>query len=120
MCIRDRSQSVDKYWTDEVIAEMADISQNVNAIETIEPLITTLEGILQPLSSTFPLFGLLVRAFHNKVISTWHWLSDPSSHMEAHTLVPVSYTHLRAHETPEHLVCRLLLEKKKQTKIQDQ
>eukprot|EP00658_Telonema_sp_P-2_P009853 TRINITY_DN13673_c0_g1_i3.p1 TRINITY_DN13673_c0_g1~~TRINITY_DN13673_c0_g1_i3.p1 ORF type:complete len:116 (-),score=20.09 TRINITY_DN13673_c0_g1_i3:109-456(-) len=28
-------------------------------------------------------------------------------------LLPVSYTHLRAHETPEHLVCRLLLEKKK-------
>src|SRR5678815_5284061 len=29
---------------------------------------------------------------------------------------PVSYTHLRAHETPEHLVCRLLLEKKKKNK----
>src|SRR5678815_4758539 len=28
------------------------------------------------------------------------------------TIVTVSYTHLRAHETPEHLVCRLLLEKK--------
>ena len=28
----------------------------------------------------------------------------------------VSYTHLRAHETPEHLVCRLLLEKKKKSK----
>ena len=27
----------------------------------------------------------------------------------------VSYTHLRAHETPEHLVCRLLLEKKNNT-----
>ena len=26
---------------------------------------------------------------------------------------PVSYTHLRAHATPEHLVCRLLLEKQK-------
>src|SRR5678816_3746244 len=26
-------------------------------------------------------------------------------------IIPVSYTHLRAHETPEHLVCRLLLEK---------
>ena len=25
----------------------------------------------------------------------------------------VSYTHFRAHETPEHLVCRLQLEKKK-------
>ncbi len=24
-----------------------------------------------------------------------------------------SYTHFRAHETPEHIVCRLLLEKKK-------
>eukprot|EP00658_Telonema_sp_P-2_P006910 TRINITY_DN12597_c0_g1_i2.p1 TRINITY_DN12597_c0_g1~~TRINITY_DN12597_c0_g1_i2.p1 ORF type:complete len:181 (+),score=47.85 TRINITY_DN12597_c0_g1_i2:170-712(+) len=32
-------------------------------------------------------------------------------------LGPVSYTHLRAHETPEHLVCRLLLEKKKKKKI---
>ena len=31
----------------------------------------------------------------------------------AQKLGPVSYTHLRAHETPEHLVCRLLLEKKK-------
>ena len=28
---------------------------------------------------------------------------------------PVSYTHLRAHETVLDLVCRLLLEKKKQT-----
>jgi len=26
--------------------------------------------------------------------------------------LPVSYTHLRAHETSLHLVCRLLLEKK--------
>src|SRR5678815_3025883 len=30
----------------------------------------------------------------------WHRLWMP---------MPVSYTHLRAHETPEHLVCRLLL-----------
>jgi len=28
-------------------------------------------------------------------------------------IVPVSYTHLRAHETLRYLVCRLLLEKKK-------
>ena len=28
-------------------------------------------------------------------------------------LYPVSYTHLRAHETGRNLVCRLLLEKKK-------
>ena len=30
--------------------------------------------------------------------------------------VPVSYTHLRAHETRGNLVCRLLLEKKKKKK----
>src|SRR5450756_2885168 len=30
---------------------------------------------------------------------------------------PVSYTHLRAHETRHDLVCRLLLEKKKNKKI---
>src|SRR5450759_14711 len=29
------------------------------------------------------------------------------------TIIPVSYTHLRAHETRHDLVCRLLLEKKK-------
>src|SRR5665648_1159306 len=30
-------------------------------------------------------------------------------------LIPVSYTHLRAHETRHDLVCRLLLEKKKKS-----
>ena len=29
-----------------------------------------------------------------------------------HRIIPVSYTHLRAHETVLDLVCRLLLEKK--------
>src|SRR5664279_1981907 len=32
-----------------------------------------------------------------------------------HTQKTVSYTHLRAHETDSYLVCRLLLEKKKNT-----
>ena len=33
--------------------------------------------------------------------------------LKLHGYPPVSYTHLRAHETREDLVCRLLLEKKK-------
>ena len=33
-----------------------------------------------------------------------------------HLVDPVSYTHLRAHETDSYLVCRLLLEKKKKIK----
>ncbi|CUX55647.1 Fumarate hydratase class II [Clostridium sp. C105KSO15] len=38
-----------------------------------------------------------------------------SSNMNANEVIanPVSYTHLRAHETRHDLVCRLLLEKKK-------
>eukprot|EP00658_Telonema_sp_P-2_P057415 TRINITY_DN45877_c0_g1_i1.p1 TRINITY_DN45877_c0_g1~~TRINITY_DN45877_c0_g1_i1.p1 ORF type:complete len:133 (+),score=21.67 TRINITY_DN45877_c0_g1_i1:311-709(+) len=43
--------------------------------------------------------------------------TDEDAAAAAPLLLPtgtVSYTHLRAHETPEHLVCRLLLEKKKQ------
>ena len=31
--------------------------------------------------------------------------------------IPVSYTHLRAHETSQDLVCRLLLEKKKRQAV---
>src|SRR5450756_3000166 len=34
----------------------------------------------------------------------------------AAAIAPVSYTHLRAHETRHDLVCRLLLEKKKKKK----
>src|SRR5665811_2522995 len=48
------------------------------------------------------------RAPESPCVHTW----DPHSpHLE-----PVSYTHLRAHETVLDLVCRLLLEKKKKKK----
>src|SRR5678815_3496556 len=32
---------------------------------------------------------------------------DQRQHLGTHLAHPVSYTHLRAHETPEHIVCRL-------------
>ena len=38
---------------------------------------------------------------------------DPVLQINWKRFISVSYTHLRAHETPEHLVCRLLLEKTK-------
>src|SRR5450756_3053026 len=43
--------------------------------------------------------------------STMYFLSSAGEILPAAT--PVSYTHLRAHETRHDLVCRLLLEKKK-------
>src|SRR5659263_484570 len=39
-------------------------------------------------------------------------LRGAGDHAIIETLAPVSYTHLRAHETRHDLVCRLLLEKK--------
>eukprot|EP00831_Metopus_contortus_P055152 TRINITY_DN4657_c0_g2_i2.p4 TRINITY_DN4657_c0_g2~~TRINITY_DN4657_c0_g2_i2.p4 ORF type:complete len:187 (-),score=40.61 TRINITY_DN4657_c0_g2_i2:45-605(-) len=46
---------------------------------------------------------------------TFKVISSPGirAFMEVYYIVSVSYTHLRAHETSLHLVCRLLLEKKK-------
>ena len=41
----------------------------------------------------------------------------PESQNGEHSNIAVSYTHLRAHETDSYLVCRLLLEKKKQIAI---
>ena len=42
-----------------------------------------------------------------------HVTPTTKSDKVAFAFVPVSYTHLRAHETEADLVCRLLLEKKK-------
>ena len=41
-----------------------------------------------------------------------------SANSDGPVFAAVSYNHLRAHETDSHLVCRLLLEKKKKTNTQ--
>eukprot|EP00658_Telonema_sp_P-2_P031632 TRINITY_DN23625_c0_g1_i1.p1 TRINITY_DN23625_c0_g1~~TRINITY_DN23625_c0_g1_i1.p1 ORF type:complete len:181 (-),score=21.98 TRINITY_DN23625_c0_g1_i1:63-605(-) len=46
------------------------------------------------------------------LVQSTHTLHTPL-YVPKECIHSVSYTHLRAHETPEHLVCRLLLEKKK-------
>src|SRR5450756_257134 len=43
-----------------------------------------------------------------ELMGMWQW-APPTYNIN---LIPVSYTHLRAHETRHDLVCRLLLEKK--------
>ena len=40
-------------------------------------------------------------------------VAEALQHLQSKSTGPVSYTHLRAHETVLDLVCRLLLEKKK-------
>ena len=52
---------------------------------------------------------------NNQVVQAINWIRENYKiPMRAYEqkIMPVSYTHLRAHETSAHLVCRLLLEKK--------
>ena len=44
-----------------------------------------------------------------------HWMA--AARINDPSIIPVSYTHLRAHETVLDLVCRLLAEKKKKKNI---
>src|SRR5678809_994984 len=48
-----------------------------------------------------------------EVVGFYHSHPDCPAVPSQYDLEPVSYTHLRAHETGRNLVCRLLLEKKK-------
>src|SRR5665647_2541798 len=58
-----------------------------------------------------------IRHVHDAHMDVGHERDDASpaggSGVEHDGAGPVSYTHLRAHETDSYLVCRLLLEKKK-------
>src|SRR5678815_1274534 len=63
----------------------------------------------------WPLRSDLERAVDSCTQSVHRDEPDFEAYNEGSSVIPVSYTHLRAHETPEHLVCRLLLEKKKKT-----
>ena len=47
--------------------------------------------------------------------NTYLWSDNSTAQTLSVTVAAVSYTHLRAHETVLDLVCRLLLEKKKNT-----
>ena len=57
---------------------------------------------------------------HHKLQEAWNTTAQANPILRTRMIptsqlgcVPVSYTHLRAHETDSYLVCRLLLEKKK-------
>ena len=78
----------------------------------VEPLIMSERECLESSSSS-----VLQKIIVARTLATWYaadgsvpvHIANPSPYGVA----PVSYTHLRAHETRHDLVCRLLLEKKK-------
>eukprot|EP00658_Telonema_sp_P-2_P066951 TRINITY_DN55909_c0_g1_i1.p1 TRINITY_DN55909_c0_g1~~TRINITY_DN55909_c0_g1_i1.p1 ORF type:complete len:205 (-),score=58.83 TRINITY_DN55909_c0_g1_i1:60-674(-) len=71
----------------------------------------TLPGVDQIVSLIGTLFGIPLLFVLPGMIGMKVFQPPETNHLST-----VSYTHLRAHETPEHLVCRLLLEKKKKKK----
>src|SRR5450756_1333905 len=69
--------------------------------------------------ATSPASSFLVKyytPFLNKSLTLSRLQQIPLSSCKISWNMPVSYTHLRAHETRHDLVCRLLLEKKKKKK----
>ena len=65
--------------------------------------ISEIDEILRPIDAAA---RLVVR------VASESWLVQQRMDLYERSLKPVSYTHLRAHETVLDLVCRLLLEKK--------
>src|SRR5664279_6583152 len=63
---------------------------------------------LLPSRSPTILLSVTIKQLHSSI------LPGKSLHLRSELCIyrPVSYTHLRAHETDSYLVCRLLLEKK--------
>src|SRR5678815_2622842 len=104
------------YWGDEVIWNSQSVSHSfamdkqarvwvAARIRGPETAAYCREGGSHPSAKVVPI------AQNNRQVQMW----DPKTKKMTTIDTSVSYTHLRAHETPEHLVCRLLLEKKKKT-----
>src|SRR5450756_168275 len=100
MCIRDRC--VDLAGVTRRIAQLFEHrliqkAQRVNLVARVEVYIVDLVQYV------------------TEKISVDHAV-DRASKDRSDDITPISYTHLRAHETRHDLVCRLLLEKKKKKK----
>eukprot|EP00657_Telonema_sp_P-1_P010882 TRINITY_DN5554_c0_g1_i1.p1 TRINITY_DN5554_c0_g1~~TRINITY_DN5554_c0_g1_i1.p1 ORF type:complete len:110 (-),score=45.47 TRINITY_DN5554_c0_g1_i1:62-391(-) len=108
MCIRDRDLG-DLFGVLTAIDRL-DHSYTRGAISAQEytPACSTLLGQYKSISIAMSMSDANVTAFMDE------YRMDCKMARKRITIgVPVSYTHLRAHETVLDLVCRLLLEKKK-------
>src|SRR5680860_1811189 len=108
MCIRDRApaeQAAERVRVADGLREQLAVEEHVHPPRGLDAG-HTLDDRLQPAR-----IGTVL-ARHEPVARA---LEDRESLglLGHHGHEPVSYTHLRAHETDSYLVCRLLLEKKK-------
>src|SRR5678815_1721618 len=94
-----RSRTLGSMYRDST-ATLDERDRAVGAILIGEALIASCERAQVIGDAHGPSAWRAIRDAHDDFPEIWHSLDR----------APVSYTHLRAHETPEHLVCRLLLE----------
>eukprot|EP00658_Telonema_sp_P-2_P039693 TRINITY_DN28369_c0_g1_i3.p1 TRINITY_DN28369_c0_g1~~TRINITY_DN28369_c0_g1_i3.p1 ORF type:complete len:233 (+),score=66.41 TRINITY_DN28369_c0_g1_i3:50-748(+) len=117
----DNNNNAQKYGTSN--NRPSSSTSNGNNINNANP--SSPNQLLSPVNAkTFTLDDPIVRGYIYSFLAEllWQRASFGAAERAARRAVKnfeallgyaVSYTHLRAHETPEHLVCRLLLEKKK-------
>ena len=70
-----------------------------------------LNGVVSGLNGVYLYYDAAANQLKLRNENNTVWLGGAAPGSGA--VIAVSYTHLRAHETPEHLVCRLLLAKNK-------
>src|SRR5450759_500901 len=109
LTVRDLGEALDRVGQrDRRTLQPSELLGNVGVLGQ-ETLDTT-----RPVDQDLILFGELVDAQdRDDVLQLLVALQDRDHPHRRVVVIPVSYTHLRAHETRHDLVCRLLLEKKK-------
>lgn len=85
------NKGVEKYWDDEILGDVIDITREVPTVlegmEKLFPLYQALQQTLSPLSTKFPLCALMLRSFNNLVVSTLTRYAEPSAEIESHNLI---------------------------------
>src|SRR5678816_1828187 len=106
MCIRDTDKGERTLRAEVVVHNSKELGCK-RSLEYFEQMMPKLENLMNNFISN-------LTYAHVAILDddTMNNLSKPvkkgKSNISGINISPVSYTHLRAHETPEHLVCRLL------------
>src|SRR5665254_4215 len=92
-------------------------NDKIEEVLTITQVTSDVGYILNPLPTDLIGINKVIFAdnYQHRIIFTDYTIENGNIVIDAiydgtFSIYSVSYTHLRAHETPEHLVCRLLLE----------
>src|SRR5665811_2507797 len=99
----DPTKAVSQDKVDRIL-EAVRLVPTSSGLQPYEVLVVTNREVREKIKAIAQEQGQVLDCSHLLVFAAWN----------DYTPEPVSYTHLRAHETVLDLVCRLLLEKKKQ------